>query len=110
MSPAPLIAASRVLGWPPMRSGYLDAADNPALKVDKPRRPPSTRAERSAIPAWRRSTRWQPAGDRNAFHNATSSPWSTTRCAATPTGNAAAPNKLGYTVTLNPIEPIQTTA
>ncbi|SCF02805.1 Site-specific recombinase XerD [Micromonospora coriariae] len=38
-----LVAALRCLYRQAVADGYLDAADNPALKVDKPRRLPSTR-------------------------------------------------------------------
>jgi integrase len=38
-----LVAALRCLYRRAVADGYLDAADNPALKVDKPRRLPSTR-------------------------------------------------------------------
>jgi integrase/recombinase XerC len=37
------VAALRCLYRRAVADGYLDAADNPALKVDKPRRLPSTR-------------------------------------------------------------------
>ncbi|HUZ55471.1 MAG TPA: hypothetical protein VMU94_23440 [Streptosporangiaceae bacterium] len=77
-----LVAALRCLYRRAVDDGLITEASNPARKVDKPRRLPSTRR---AVPGWRRSTRQPPP-------QAMTRTW--TRCCCTPRPHAGAAARL----------------